>query len=364
MFSPAGGPCPGSFFSVNFITLLYGKHSGEICRMKRIVLIINFILICLHGHSQEIRGTVYDENTKQTLTNVSVFFNGTTVGTKTDRNGNFRLIIPENQRLPLAVSAIGYNSILLTGYPADKFLKILLVPKIYELDEVVIVSKRSLWERSVRHDYLNIFRKQFLGETVNAYNCKILNESDLVFNYNEGKMQLTAYSQRPLIIRNNALGYQIIYYLDSFEFSQIPYSMTYIGYYIFREDSTLKEKARIRAENRRRLAFLGSRMHLVRSLWENDLDSSGFTIKNSDNKIVTYDSLVVQIDSSSKCLTNKGTYNISYISKISTSSIEIVNDTVNFNKLGFFDPLGIKWIGDMAKRRVADLLPFDYILIK
>ena len=332
--------------------------------MKRIVLIINLILINLHGYAQEIKGTVYDENTKQPLLNVSVYFNGTTIGTKTDRNGNFRLIIPENQRLPLAVSAIGYNSLLLTEYPDNKILKIFLTPKIYELDEVVIVSKRSLWERSVRNNYLNIFKRQFLGETVNAYNCKILNEDDLVFNYNEGKMLLTAYSQRPLIISNYALGYQIIYYLDSFEFSQIPYSMRYIGYFIFKEDSTLKGKTRIKAENRRRLAFLGSRMHLMRSLWENDLDSAGFTIKNSNNKIVTYDSLVVQVDSSSKYLTNKGSYNISYMSKNSTSSIDIVNDTVSFNKLGFFDPLGINWIGDMAKQRIADLLPFDYMLKK
>ncbi len=332
--------------------------------MKRAILILILIIICLPNYSQEIQGIIIDENTKQPLANVNVFFNGTTRGTKTDRNGNFKLITPENQKLPIAVSAIGYNSVLLTEYPAGKTLKILLVPRIYELDEVVIISKRSLWEKSARNEYLSMFRKQFLGETVNAYNCKILNESDLVFNYNEGKMLLTAYTQRPLIIRNNALGYQIIYYLDSFEFSQIPYSMTYIGFYILREDSTMREKERIRAENRRRLAFLGSRMHLVRSLWENDLDSAGFTIKNSNNKIVTYDSLVVQIDSSSKCLTNKGTYNISYISKISTSSIEIVNDTVNFNKLGFFDPLGIKWIGDMAKQRIADLLPFDYMLKK
>jgi hypothetical protein len=32
--------------------------------------------------------------------------------------------------------------------------------------------------------------------------------------------------------------------------------------------------------------------------------------------------------------------------------------------LGYFDPFGIKWIGDMAKLRVADPLPFDYILKK
>lgn len=328
--------------------------------MDRSFFILILIIICLPGYSQELQGTVYDENTKQPLINVNVFFNGTTVGTITDRYGNFRLTVPERQKLPIAISAIGYNSFLLTEYPSDIKLNILLVPKIYELNEVVIVSKRSIKERIARNDYLNMFKKQFLGETVNAYTCKILNESDLVFYYNEEETLLTAYSQRPLVVRNYALGYQITYYLDSFEYSQIPYSMTYLGYYVFSEDSTLNEKARVRAENRRRMAYLGSRMHLMRSLWENDLDSAGFTIKNSNNKIVTYDSLIIYRDSSNKYLAKKGDFYISYMSKSSSSMIQIENDTVYFNKLGFFDPFGIKWAGDMARQRTADLLPFDY----
>jgi hypothetical protein len=332
--------------------------------MKRLFIAALLLNICLPGYSQELQGIVIDENTKQPLTNVNVFLNGTTRGTKTDRYGNFKLVVPENQKLPLAVSAIGYNSLLLTDYPADKILKILLVPKIYELDEVIIVSKRSLWEKSVRNSYLADFRKEFIGETVNASSCKILNENDLVFQYDENSLLLTAYSLNPLIIRNKALGYQILYYLDSFDFSQIPYSLTYTGYYIFKEDSTLNEKERKRVENRRRLAFLGSRMHLMRSLWENSLDSAGFVIRNSGNKIITYDSLVVRRDSSEKYLGNRGVFSIAYISKISRSTIEIKNDTVFFNKLGYFDPFGINWLGEMSKQRIADLLPFDYILKK
>ncbi|OFY61536.1 MAG: hypothetical protein A2V64_05075 [Bacteroidetes bacterium RBG_13_43_22] len=332
--------------------------------MKGISITAFLIIICLPNYSQELRGIVIDENTKRPLTDVSVFFNGTTRGTKTDRNGNFKVLAPENQKLPLAVSAIGYNSLLLTEYPADKSLKILLVPKIYELNEVVIISKRSLWEKSIRNNYLNTFRRQFIGETVNAYTCKIMNESDLVFQYDENRLLLTAYSLRPLIISNKSLGYQITFYLDAFEYSQIPYSLSYTGYYNFREDSTLNSKERVRAENRRRLAFLGSRMHLMRSLWENNLDSAGFTIKNSDNKIITYDSLVVERDSSDKYMGSKRTYNVAYLSKTSRSMMEITKNNVYFNKLGYFDPYGIKWIGEMGKQRVADLLPYDYIKIK
>ena len=332
--------------------------------MKRLFIAAFILNICLPGYSQELQGIIIDENTKLPLTNVNVFLNGTTIGTKTDRYGNFKLVVPENQKLPLAVSAIGYNSLLLTDYPAGKILKILLVPKIYELDEVIIMSKRSLREKSVRNIYLADFRKEFIGETVNAYTCKILNENDLVFQYDENSLLLTAYSLNPLIISNKALGYQILYYLDSFDFYQIPYLLTYTGYYIFKEDSTLNEKERKKVENRRRLAFLGSRMHLMRSLWENSLDSAGFVIRNSANEIITYDSLVVRRDSSEKYLGNKGIFSIAYMSKSSRSTIEIKNDAVFFNKLGYFDPFGINWLGEMSKQRIADLLPFDYVLKK
>lgn len=328
--------------------------------MLRIFLLGIFVIISLSGYSQRIQGIVLDENTSQPLVNVSVFFNGTTIGTKTDSKGKFQIIIPGNQKLPLAVSAIGYNSLMLKEYSTDKIIKILLIPRIYELDEVIVTSKMTWRERSVRNQYLDIFRKQFLGETVNAYTCKILNESALVFSYKDNGSLLTAYSTRPLDISNKALGYKIIFYLDDFRYSTDPYSMTYTGYYIFTEDSTLSEKAQKRAEKKRRLAFLGSRMHFMRSLWNNNLDSTGFTIKDFGNNIISFESLVFERDSSEKYIIKKDKYSISFISKVPRSTMELISDTVYFNKLGYFDPYGIKWTGEMGKQRVADLLPYDF----
>ncbi len=330
--------------------------------MLRIIWTGIFIIVSLSGYSQQIRGIVLDENTSQPLVNVSVFFNGTTVGTKTDSNGKFQIYIPGNQKLPLAVSAIGYNSFILEEYSTGKMIKILLIPRIYELDEVIITSKMTWREKSVRNQYLDIFRKQFLGETVNAYTCKILNESALVFSYNNNGNLLTAYSARPLEISNKALGYKIIFYLDDFQYSPEPYTLTYTGYYVFTEDSTLSEKVQIRAEKRRRLAFIGSRMHFMRTLWDNSLDSAGFTVKDFRNNIIPFDSLVFERNSSEKYIINKGRYSISFISKVPRSTIEMISDTVYFNKLGYFDPYGIKWTGEMGKQRVADLLPYDFML--
>jgi hypothetical protein len=326
--------------------------------MKKTVLMTILIIACLPNYSQAINGCVSDEITKHPLSNVNVFFNATTTGTITDRYGNFNLTIHENRKLPIAISAIGYNSVLLSEYSAADTLLIFLTPKVYELGEVKVYSKRTFKERIARNHYLNMFCKQFLGETLNTTKCEILNDSDLVFNYFRDEDILRAYSQKPLIINNEALGYKIIYFLD--KYSESHDALTYIGNYIFIEDSTLNERDRIRVEQRRKSAYLGSRMHFFRALWENKLDSAGFTIKDLTNQKICPDSLVVQIDGS-KFMINKGLILVSYYSKMYGTSIELLHDYVYFDKSGFFDPYGINWTGEMIRQRVADLLPFDYV---
>jgi hypothetical protein len=34
----------------------------------------------------------------------------------------------------------------------------------------------------------------------------------------------------------------------------------------------------------------------------------------------------------------------------------------DLNSSGYFDPSGISWEGEMARQRIADLLPFEYSL--
>ena len=42
----------------------------------------------------------------------------------------------------------------------------------------------------------------------------------------------------------------------------------------------------------------------------------------------------------------------------------MMQDSVCFDKQGYFDPLGISWTGEMARQRIADLLPYDYSMKK
>lgn len=103
-------------------------------------------------------------------------------------------------------------------------------------------------------------------------------------------------------------------------------------------------------------------MHFFRSLWEKDLNSNGFSIQNSQSLPAMY--LVIQRDSVTKYLKYKGDLVINYFQKSNGSVISVMNDTVCFNKQGYFDPLGISWTSEMARQRIADLLPYEYSMKK
>ena len=329
--------------------------------MKINLIVILLILISLPNYSQIISGTVLDYKTGKQIPYVNVYFNGTTLGTNTDKLGSFNLILPKQGKFPIVFSAIGYESIFLSDYPTGRSLMVLMEPKIYELEEVIVRSKKSLFYRANRNYYLIMFKKQFLGESLNASKCRILNQDDIVLEYLYDKDLLKAYSNKPLIIENKALGYQIIYFIDKFEYSSLWNILNLYGYFNFKEDTALGGQQKVNADKRRRLAYLGSRMHLFRSLWENNLDSTGYTLKNTDNKKLTYDSLVVQTDSDTKFLNRKGIIDLAYLSKRSDTRIEILQDSVYFNQSGYFAPYVINWAGKMSDQRVADMLPFDYV---
>jgi hypothetical protein len=64
---------------------------------------------------------------------------------------------------------------------------------------------------------MKLFREQFLGINVAGKNCIIENEEEIYFNYDRKTLTLIAYSDQPLIIINNYLGYKIEYQLIDFQ---------------------------------------------------------------------------------------------------------------------------------------------------
>ncbi len=84
---------------------------------------------CSNLHSQLLNGTVYDEN-KQTIPGASVYLDGTSIGTVTDDNGNYKLAVANKINTILVASFIGYESYFVQNPFENPTVKIQLVPKI------------------------------------------------------------------------------------------------------------------------------------------------------------------------------------------------------------------------------------------
>jgi hypothetical protein len=212
------------------------------------------------------------------------------------------------------------------------------------------------------------FRKQFLGESLNASRCKILNESDLFLSSYQDVLKAFAY--KPLVIKNRSLGYSIEYFLDKFEYHRNDRSMILHGKIIFIDETGgMTESEKVKIEKKRRAAYLGSRMHFFRCLWNNSLDSEGFTVVDPSRKDIIYDDIVsvtLPNDSipSGKFLKNTGVLSIRYSSQLPFSTLIIHKPKILFDKSGHFEPLDVSWSGKMASKRIGDLLPYDYKIIE
>jgi hypothetical protein len=328
--------------------------------MKNLLLFFLVIYSCTDCFSQVIKGRILEINTNKPVDLASVYFNGTFLGTKSDQNGYFEIEIPKEYPYPLVISSIGYYSVTLRKFSVDTALLVYLTPKVYNLQEIV-VNAYSRKEKRQMLKYLEIFRNQFLGETYNAGKCVITNEKDIKFKYDTSDNTLKAFCSQPLLINNHALGYRVKYYLDKFEYCEAEHSLVIIGNYIFSEDSIQSKRLGIRMN--REAAYFGSRMHMFRSLCKLNTDLSRFVFTDTAGYEFYYDQLVkrpVDLDNLDSCyLIYKGYVKVFYKNEWK-KSVLYMDGNVYFDKNGYFDPLPIIWQGEMARRRIGDLLPYEY----
>jgi hypothetical protein len=325
--------------------------------MRKLILLVLLINTFNIGHTQIVRGIVLDKSDNVKISYASVYINGTSVGTNSDENGYFELDITKHNSLPLTISALGYYSATLTDFATDKMIEVYLVPKTFELKEVIVAAKSHEKERKAD---LKLFRSQFLGFTANGRKCTIMNENDIKFINSENS--LIAFSLKPILIVNYGLGYKITYYLDTFEYNRETGFFSYKGNAIFSDDMSTGSPQNKFFEKRRKNAYLGSIFHFFSSLWTNSMESNGFNIRNSEGEKIDYKDLVAIGPDSKKYLSYKGCLYLYYLSGPPESYIELIKDKVFFDRVGYFDGSGVRIIGQMAQQRIGDLLPYDYQL--
>jgi len=200
--------------------------------------------------------------------------------------------------------------------------------------------------------------REFLGTSANASKCTIENIEDIFLTYFKSTKTLEAYCDKPLLIHNRGLGYNIKYFLDEFKSSQN--NMFYRGNFLFEEDTTLSPKEVLNVLKRRKKGYYGSRMHFFRELWRKDSYKLRYYLQNQHSEeVLNLDSLVSEVNNNVRLMRPVGLIKITY--KYDISYIKFIDGkSIPFSKFGFFDSEFLHWSGKMANQRIGDLLPFEY----
>ena len=244
--------------------------------MKQLILLLCCCLSSLSLLAQhKIQGRVVDETTDAPIEFVSVYVNTTTIGATTNAKGEFALQVPGG-RYELIVSYLGYNPIIyqVNTDELPKAILFKLRPKANELKEVVVEGKRDPeWFQN-----LEVFKQNFLGKSEFGRQCKLLNPEVLTITFDPETALLEVKSDEPLQIANPALGYKIEYLLADFKFYMRDGYMMFLGYPKYTLMKGGQSRQRRWAKNRER-AYLGSAMHFVRVLREQQLVEQGFNLR-------------------------------------------------------------------------------------
>jgi CarboxypepD_reg-like domain len=250
--------------------------------MTKIVISLLLLLTVTNLRSQSpgstLSGSVRDSATGKPVPGVSVFLNSTSKGTVTHDDGNFTLTGIPPGRYQLIVSAIGFATIAMeiTTRRLPSSLKITLHNQASELAAVTVEPYlKNGWKK-----WGKLFWDNFIGTTDNASSCTIKNKDALRFRYYLKSRKLTVSAVEPLIITNKALGYDLEYRLESFTYDFESNIISYYGYPFFREMPADDSSRQRKWEHARLIAYLGSMMHFMRSLYQGGLQHDGFIVEH------------------------------------------------------------------------------------
>jgi hypothetical protein len=338
--------------------------------MIRISFFIFFINFCFSQKLVGVVTTIADEP----IFGATVYIDGSTIGTTTNDKGEFELNLPNSQVVnsSLVFSHVAFESVYLNQFDISKRYRIKLIEKVNNLSEVTALN--SIFSRA---QMMDVFKKQFIGKTTASKSCKIENENEIYFSYDKEKKMLFAYSDKPLIIKNSYLGYKIYFDLQKFELT-FPFvtisdanviSSIFYGTTRFEElDNSKKTKIN------RSMVYKGSTLHFFRNLAANKWDLNEFVMyKNKfqvrpDTYIQTKDTLggtLVLLNTKQQkfSFNNEFYMDLNFVFDKKEKS-KIIFKTPQF----FIDKFGIHsnfqeifLVGKFSEKKVADMLPNDYV---
>jgi len=350
-------------------------------------------------------GWARDAEDGKYIPGVNVYLDGTSIGTVTNVNGYYKFDNIPLGAYTLVFSHVSYETFSLEFTVREEGSAAVngnLDLKLNELQGVEVRSTRWLpIDREEESAAYRIFEEEFLGKTYNSNDCKILNREVLSFYSDDKEDTLFAEASEPLRIRNEALGYMIIYELEYFK--NYADGISYTGNVRFEQLPVMSRSKRKKWKKNRKRAFYGSMRHFSKSLIDGNMVKEGFrafltdelTFIGADNELYLRSSDLVSksntglwelyfdgylfveyakekesdlyVEHKTKEIKQKTILtgdNIFFISRKPSeqrSLIKITGSSVEVDANGHIQqPLAISTVGYWAWERFADLLPIDY----
>ncbi|SNS71368.1 CarboxypepD_reg-like domain-containing protein [Ekhidna lutea] len=348
-----------------------------------------------------ISGTVSDD-TGQPLSSANIFLDGTTIGASSDIDGNYKLESIPPGYYNIVFSHVGYENAVYQISETNGGARIQnhkMELDLDQLEEVEVISNRIRRNENSWLAHYMVFKKEMIGLTEKADQCVIENPEVINFTYDSEANSLHAFAQYPLQIRNDALGYRVSYFLESFKKENDD--LRFRGKMRFRNLEPLSGSEKREWKRNRKECYYGSFNHFKQTLIDGELKKAGFRIyhvRNLDNfeirkedELEASDILVFKGDhyeldfrnflvieyrkekETENFLRNSGFANIFYADQISEngvlikepghqiSIIRLLRGSVRLDLSGeVMDRFGLTTYGYWSWERTADLVPINY----
>lgn len=243
--------------------------------MKHLFIFI-FFTFYLNLSAQQVTGRIVNED-GEPLSQASVYYDGSTNGTISKKDGSFKIDYNQQSNLTLVVRFIGYSTLYLNNPESGTHYKITLKPEENILNEVVL--DESIFSRK---QMLKAFKREFLGETKAGKKARILNEDDIRFYYDKNEKSLYASAKQTVQIINKELGYKVEFDLIDFvsTYSRVTLDKTFQHSNYFEGTSFFEDisEENRRIQRKRQKAYKGSVMHFLKSLCSGNLQEEKFQL--------------------------------------------------------------------------------------
>lgn len=356
--------------------------------MKHSILLkfVSFQIFILFAFSSQLKaqtsisGIVTDSLNKP-VQFASVYLSKTTIGALTDNNGTYILSIPADGVYEMIISCIGYKtkSLIISASGNRQKINIKLSVNLVLLNEITVSSK----DKNRSKNYAQ-FVKLFIGQTENSEFCRIQNPDDMHLYLDPLTNILNGYSLKPLKIENKALGYNLIYDISDFSFNPQTGNLQFAGYQLFQLQTGNTRRTQIWQHNRL-IAYYGSRMHLLRALFNDSLLQENYVLFECKKDSATGELTITNpLPGSALKSLNQNNFMTLYFRnplfiKYTNNHSELVStmlgftpqnyvstilftDTVKLYANSYYNkPYAVTWGGEMSNERVADMLPYDFM---